>query len=209
MRCIFQRNAIFGFLKLHLAEDTMLQHTILWRRLDLPGHDACALFESDADDGYRLSGTAVFGFAERPCRLQYSVDCDRAWRTRWARVSGWIGKDRVDMVIVATQQGWHLNSVRQEGMEDCIDLDLNFTPATNLIALKRLALNIGDKAEAPAAWVSFPEMALERLEQYYHRTAPDTYDYRAPGVGYDAPLTVAENGFVAIYPELWEAEAMR
>ena len=88
----------------------------------------------------------------------------------------------------------------------CIDVDLSFTPATNLIAIRRLALDIGHASEAPAAWLHFPELTLERLEQRYHRVALDTYDYQAPGVGYAASLRVSDSGFVTQYPGLWEQE---
>jgi hypothetical protein len=86
----------------------------------------------------------------------------------------------------------------------CLDIDLGFTPATNLIALRRLALDVGHEADAPAAYLAFPELKLERLEQRYHRLTLDKYDYQAPSVGYVGTLEVSEVGFVTTYPGLWE-----
>lgn len=129
-------------------ETPMSGQTILWRRIDLPGHVSMS-------------------------------------RGRWA-----------------------LNGTERPQAAGCVDVDLNFTPATNLIAIRRLALQVGDQSEAPAAWLRFPELALERLEQQYHRVALDRYDYQAPGVGYAATLQVSEIGFVTRYPGLWELEAV-
>ena len=79
--------------------------------------------------------------------------------------------------------------------------------ATNLIAIRRLALDVGHASDAPAARLRVPELTLERLEQRYHRVGLDIYDYEAPGTGYAASLQVSDVGFVTRYPGLWEQEA--
>lgn len=177
--------------------------TILWRRLDIPGHDACGLWA--VEEGWRLAGTAVFYFAGQPCQLAYAVECDSAWRTRSAQVTGWIGTDAVSITITALpDRRWRLNDVDQGQVTGCIEVDLAFTPATNLIPLRRLALRVGDEAEAPAAWLSIPEMTLERLNQHYRRVDNNHYAYRASDVGYAGTLEVSTAGFVTSYPGLWE-----
>ncbi|MCQ3973369.1 MAG: hypothetical protein DPW09_07995 [Anaerolineae bacterium] len=181
----------------------MIERTILWRRLDLPGHDACGLWA--LAEGWRLAGTAVFSLEGRPCHLAYEVNCDVAWRTRSAQVTGWIGQDAVALAIVSKPgRRWEFNGADQPQAVGCLDVDLGFTPATNLIALRRLALDIGHEADAPAAYLAFPELKLERLEQRYHRLTLDKYDYQAPSVGYVGTLEVSEVGFVTRYPSLWE-----
>ena len=182
-----------------------LEQTILWRRLDAAGHDACGLWT--LSDGWRLTGSSVFCLNGEPCHLDYSVNCDTLWRTRSATVTGWIDRDSVDLMItVLPGERWSLNGSEQTDVAGCVDLDLGFTPATNLIPLRRLALAIGDKADAAAAWLRFPGLALERLEQHYHRLAHDRYDYQAPTVGFAASLDVGDIGFITRYPGLWEKE---
>jgi uncharacterized protein len=183
-----------------------VKHTILWRRLDVPGHDACQLVA--LDDGWRLSGMAVFNLDGRPCALRYEVDADARWASRSARVRGWCGTERVDVTIVAApSRGWHLNGAEQSDVRGCVDVDLGFTPATNLLQLRRIALAVGEEAEVPAAWLAFPELTVERLKQRYRRRDQGTYDYRAPDVPYEAQLQVNDLGFVILYPGLWEVEA--
>jgi uncharacterized protein len=182
-----------------------LQQTILWRRLDAAGHDACGLWAED--EGWRLAGATLFALDQEPCCLSYEVACDTSWRTRSARISGWIGRAPVTLDIIH-QPGnrWQLNGVEQPTVEGLVDVDLGFTPATNLIQFRRLALAVGQAADAPAVYLRFPELRLERLAQRYHRLTHNQYDYQAPSEGYAAPLQVSESGFVTYYPGLWGME---
>jgi hypothetical protein len=119
-----------------------------------------------------------------------------------------MGRRAVEINIVAMPgERWQINGTDQPEVAGCIDVDLNFTPATNLIAIRRLALAVGDASDAPAAWLRVPELTLERLEQRYHRVGLDIYDYEAAGTGYAASLQVSDVGFVTRYPGLWEQEA--
>jgi len=185
----------------------MAEQTMLWRRLDVPGHDACALRRIAS--GWRLEGTALFALDVHPCHLTYEVECDMNWSGRSARVRGWIGRQSIDLLIVSRPGSrWEMDGVEHPIVAGCLDVDLSFTPATNFFALRRLALNVGDYAQAPAAWLSFPELQLERLEQRYERVTHDAYDYRAPSVDYAETLRMSPTGFVTHYPGLWELEIL-
>ena len=179
--------------------------SILWKRLDTPGHDACRLLETPG--GWELEGTAVFVKDGTPARLDYNVACDGAWVTRWGRIRGWIGARELDLHIARTAQGaWTLNGDEVVPSMDCADLDLGFTPATNLIALRRLDLAVGQGATTLTAWLddeSFVE--LELLEQIYRRQNGGAYAYESPRFQYKAVLDVDATGFVRRYPTLWEA----
>jgi hypothetical protein len=184
------------------------EQLILWRRKDVSGHDACGLWGTER--GWCLAGTAIFALEGQPCHLAYEVDCDTTWRTRSAKVIGYIGRHALELSIVAMPGArWELNGTDQPSVAGCIDVDLNFTPSTNLIAIRRLALGVGHESDAPAAWLRFPESTLERLEQRYHRVTFDTYDYQAPRVSYTTLLQVSDIGFVTQYPGLWELEALQ
>ena len=89
---------------------------------------------------------------------------------------------------------------------DCIDLDLNFSPSTNLLPIRRLNLAVGEEAQVRAAWLRFPSFELEALSQTYRRTAESTYRYES-STGFVADLEVNSVGFVTNYPGIWEVEA--
>lgn len=121
-------------------------YTVLWRRVDAPGHDACAVMRMR--DGWRISGVAVFLSGKQPARLSYDVHCDHDWITQNAFVEGFIGSTPYLAKIVRSARGrWKLNGVLQPQLDGCDDLDIAFTPATNTIALRRM-LRAGIQAVA-------------------------------------------------------------
>jgi len=113
----------------------------------------------------------------------------------------------VEFAIARTWEGmWALNGAVVPEVGNCIDVDFGFTPATNLIQLRRLALEVGKAADAPAAWFDVSERTLVFLPQRYERRSESTYWYESPNAGYEALLEAAPNGFVRRYPGLWEME---
>jgi hypothetical protein len=183
----------------------MNTETILWRRLDAYGHDACRLVQREG--AWRLEGAAVFRHEGVPACLVYEVDCDGAWLTREGGVHGWVGGSQVDIRIRHTPEGiWTLNGQAAPGLEGCVDLDFGFTPATNLFQLRRVALQVGQAADVPVAWLDVPAGTLDLLHQRYERLTPEIYWYEAPRFEFSALLQVSSVGFVEKYPNLWEAE---
>ncbi|MEX2122749.1 MAG: putative glycolipid-binding domain-containing protein [Woeseia sp.] len=179
-----------------------------WRRVDGPGHDSCRLFR--LADGWRLAGAAVFREAGRPCHFNYEVSVDGEWRTRSAKISGFLGRKEIDIRVRSAGVGrWKVDGVSLDGVKGCVDVDLNFTPATNMIALRRLSLKVGQHAEAPAAWLKFPAMRFMRLPQSYRRISRNEYAYEAPTTGYSGILEVSSSGAVIRYPGLFEQVASR
>lgn len=178
---------------------------ILWRRLDAPGHDAAALRATP--NGWTIEGTAVFLHEDDVCSLHYMARTNHDWITRAAEVAGWIGSTPVRIVIVASaDHQWSLNGVPQPAVSGCLDIDLSFTPATNLIPIRRLQLPVGARAAVTAAWFKFPDLSLETLEQSYAHASEGGYDYEAFGGAFRAQLLVEPNGWVVHYSGLWQQE---
>jgi hypothetical protein len=178
--------------------------SMLWRRLDTPGHDACHLERMDT--GWRLQGAAVFRHVEGPANLAYSMQCDEGWRTVSGRVWGALGPRFVDYRVARQGDLWTLNDVGMAGLGHLLDLDLSFTPATNLQQLRRVSIGEGETVRLPVAWLDIDAGALSELPQIYARRTATTLWYQAPSVGYEGLLRLAPNGFVQSYPHLWEAE---
>jgi uncharacterized protein len=183
----------------------MTEAPILWRRLDQPGHESARLFVHRSS--WHLTGTAIFVHDHQPCRLDYVVVCDSKWQTVSAKVAGWVGSETVDIELsVDSARRWRLNGTERPEVAGCIDLDLNFSPATNLLPIRRLGLPIGREAKVKAAWLRFPSFALVPLEQLYHRIGAATYRYESAGGKFVTELRVNAAGFVTRYPDFWQVD---
>jgi hypothetical protein len=178
--------------------------SVMWRRLDQPGHEAARL--SPRGDGWQLTGTAVFASDGQPCRLDYVVVCGSDWKTHFGRVTGWLGDPSVEVEVAAGAGEWQLNGIHCPEVSGCVDLDLNFSPSTNLLPIRRLGLSVGAEALARAAWLRFPSFALEPLDQLYRRTGEAAYRYESAGGTFVRDLRVNAAGFVTEYPGFWQIE---
>jgi uncharacterized protein len=176
-----------------------------WRRLDRPGCDA-ALLRPHAD-GWLLQGAAAFDHELGPATVAYQVDADARFETRRGIVSGFLGDAIIRREILRDERGWRVDAVLVPGLKHLVDLDFGFTPATNALQLKRLALPPGQKAEVPVAWFDLDSASLIELPQTYERRGDASYWYEAPTVPYEALLELAPNGFVQSYPGLWRLVA--
>lgn len=183
----------------------MTDRTILWRRVDQPGHESARFLLNG--NGGSLSGTAVFRHHGQPCRLDYRITCAANGSTTSVEVRGWVGIQSVDIELsVDDASRWWMKGQQISALEGCLDVDLNFSPSTNLLPIRRLGLAQGDRANVRAAWLRFPSFSLEPLDQVYSRLTESTYRYSSGS--FSRELTVDEVGFVLTYPDFWELEAV-
>jgi uncharacterized protein len=178
-----------------------------WRRLDGSGREE-ARVEQTAD-GWRLTGQLEAEEAGVHAQLRYVINCDPSWRTRRAVVRGSASGAKVRFEFTADGAGhWMLNGAPLPWVEGALDIDLGFTPATNLLPIRRLNLEIGERARVRTAWLRFPQLRVEELEQWYQREAARVFRYESlvDGERFEARLDTDEFGRVLIYEGLWEAE---
>lgn len=176
-----------------------------WRALDRMGEDHCSL--ARLDQGWLLVGHARFRDADGHAALDYVVRCDAEWNTLSADVTGL--HDGLDIRLALFCDGgcWRMNDQPQPQVDGACDIDLAFTPATNLMPLRRLAGAAHSSLDCQAAWLRYPDCELARLDQTYTRHGTsDLVSYRAAQTGYETQLRVDPSGFVTDYPQAWTGE---
>jgi hypothetical protein len=145
------------------------------------------------DGGQRIEGQAA------------AVEIDESWMTRGAHVMGQSASGTQEIAIEADGTGgWLLNGEPVADVEGCLDVDLEASAFTNAMPVHRLGLEIGDRADAPAAWVRARDLRVERLEQTYSRIEDEggrqRFRYAAPAFDFEAELLFDESGLVLDYP---------
>lgn len=181
-------------------------------RTDILWH--CATLESsehgrleDLEGGWRLTGVTVLPIGDVPGHLEYAVTTDGDWVTRSAWIAIHDARTSSYEIEIEVDDGiWLVNGLRRDDLDGCVDVDLGWTPATNILPLRRLGLEIAGSATTTAAWFRFPEMDIEANVQRYTRLGERRWRYESGP--YDFVLDVDELGRVVKYgDELWRAVA--
>ncbi len=179
------------------------ERKIIWQRLDMLGHESAWVFSDEA--GWSLDGSAVFVFEGKPCRLDYLIDCDDEWNTVFATIVGWVGNEVIDIEAeVDEDRVWKLNGDLIDAVAGCIDIDLNFSPVTNTLPIRRLEMAVGESERLRSAWLRFPSFEFEALDQIYTRLDETTYRYESSGGSFTGELKVNPFGLVTVYPDYWQ-----
>ena len=154
-----------------------------------------------------LSGSATFA---GPANLEYEIRCDPQWITESVTVTGTVNGRTIDVELLRNAAGeWTVNGSKVWEVTGCDDIDLEFSPSTNTLPIRRLNLEIGNSASVRAAWLRFPSFALEPFEQTYSRLSERIYRFASADGEFVRDLTVDDAGFVLDYPGLWRALTFR
>ncbi|MEU1998394.1 putative glycolipid-binding domain-containing protein [Nocardia gamkensis] len=137
--------------------------------------------------------------------VDYRIALDTEWRTCRAQVGvrkpgGWN-----TLVLESDGAGsWLLDGMPAPLLDGCLDVDLESSALTNALPVHRSAWEIGDGADAPAAYVFASGAAVARLEQRYVRIADGAhgprFHYDAPEFDFTCTLDYDKSGLVLDYP---------
>jgi hypothetical protein len=180
--------------------------------LDLAPHaawrhrDARTGFEVVFVRGHRFTGDTAAVEGGEPWAVHYEIAIGSDWRTRSARVSGRSATAGArELTLESDGSGsWLIDGVPAHQLEGCLDVDLEASALTNAFPVHRLGLQIGEEADAPAAYVRAVDLSVERLEQRYVRLDDDgahqRYHYSAPAFDLECELVYDDRGLLLDYP---------
>ncbi|MCB2116025.1 MAG: putative glycolipid-binding domain-containing protein [Rhodobacteraceae bacterium] len=171
-------------------------HVVMWLGYQPPGNDACRFALTEGN--LIVEGSCEAGGVTH----RYRVRAGASGITRRARLI--IGR-RAYLIERDAAGNWTMGGKAVPEVAGLEDIDLGFTPATNTLPIRRLALSPGAGADVTAAWFDPADHRLKPLRQRYDRTGPHHYRYAAPDHGVTVDLTVDDFGAVRSYPGYWDA----
>jgi hypothetical protein len=183
---------------------TQLPATAAWRQLGArDGFEV--LFLGREARGYRFEGHATAVEEGITWSVRYSIAVDAGWETRAAHVAARSAAGEREVRIEANGVGgWRVDGRAAPELDGCLDLDLEASAFTNAFPVRRLRLDVGEDADAPAVYVRAPNLRVARLEQHYARLPDDganeRYDYAAPAFEYRDVIVYDDLGLVLDYP---------
>jgi uncharacterized protein len=201
---------------------TPVARTVMWTLPNEPGSEIVHVTGTPGD-GWRCRGHVHLIENGDPVRIAYLVLLEEDWTLRYADVELYRGpgESRYVQLLVDPDlpgRGWQRREATSRetapelefeplsGLDDIIDIDMEFTPLTNTLPIRRLAPRVGQGFDVTAAWVRFPSLTVEPLSQHYERTATGRYHYSAH-TGYETDIEVDDLGLVVRYGDVWERVA--
>jgi hypothetical protein len=176
---------------------------ILWQGLIAPSMERFVAARTET--GFQLSGLILQAHQDAPHVVRYAIGVDEVWRTRTVEVElENDGQHRTSLVADGAGH-WSRDGKQLSALDACLDVDLEWSPSTNTLSIRRLGLAVGATKVVSAAWVRFPSLEVQRLDQSYERLEERRYRYRSGG--FTADLTVDDEGMVLQYGVTWKAVA--
>jgi hypothetical protein len=184
-------------------------------------------------DGFRAEYADVHLYADRllargtqigveplPYQARYSLDTRDGFETArlMVDVSGEGWSRRLDLLRDQTG-AWHASADASgdaelaepglasgtDGLGTALDCDLAFSPLTNAMPILRDALHEGgEPRDYEMAWVSLPDLGVQRSPQRYEPIAPGRVRYVSRDGDFRAELELDADGLVVAYEHLAE-----
>jgi hypothetical protein len=181
-------------------------HHIVWHCSQLASSEHAWLL--NAEEGYGLQGVVVTPRDGAPCHITYEVVVDQDWWPRAGRATVTTATAVSKIALTSELAGrWKLDGAEAPHLDGSEDIDLGWTPATNTIPIRRLALEVGEAAQITAAWVRFPELDVVSSEQRYTRLTDDRWRYQSDDYDFELTTDVASGLVLAYGDDLWRAAA--
>jgi hypothetical protein len=178
-----------------------------WAAIRWPGLEH-VIVSADAT-AWRAQGRVIIA-EERLASVDYEVRCDAAFRVKGLTITVTESAGQADLVLAADGDGhWQANGTARPDLDGCIDLDIDCTPLTNTLPIRRLDWSTGQAHDLDVVYVSVPDLSVSRARQRYTLLVPGAGDevdqrvFRYESGSFRADLSVDSHGLVVDYPGLW------
>jgi len=193
---------------------TALVREYMWTPWDQPGNEHLRLHIDDGDGGggggggggIQADSRIVMVAGDRVLRVSYRIELDAGWRVRSTRIAS--EQSDGSVIGLVLQSDGRGNWTDGGGMplhelDGCIDLDIQATPLTNTLPIRRLALDLNGQETIRVVYIPVPSLDISAQEQRYTGLADGRVRYESVGTGFVRDLDVDRNGLVVEYPGLF------
>ncbi|HMD95147.1 MAG TPA: putative glycolipid-binding domain-containing protein [Trebonia sp.] len=134
--------------------------------------------------------------------VRYSLTCGPDWRFRTLTMSvRSAAGQRILTLARRPAGGWLADGRPRPDLGGCDDIDINCTPLTNTLPIRRLDWAAGQAYDIDVAYVSVPELEVRKARQRYTRLGAEAFRYESES--FLADLEVDADGIVLDYPGIW------
>ncbi|HET9847055.1 MAG TPA: putative glycolipid-binding domain-containing protein [Candidatus Dormibacteraeota bacterium] len=142
---------------------------IMWQGLITPSLERFILVADNS--GFELNGLILQADEKIPYVVRYRIQVDASWTTRELELELENGGSRTLRLSRSAAGHWTRDGHRLVGFDGCSDVDIEWSPSTNALPIRRLGLSVGQIAGVTATWIRLRSLEIERLDQSYERLA--------------------------------------
>ena len=172
---------------------------VVWSALRWPGVEHVSISVHHGELSAAGRGIAVLDGV--PTHVAYTLRTDQTGATRCVEITVSGPFPMRTRTLHADGEGhWRDDAGPLPDLDGCLDVDISFTPCTNTMPIRRLALAVGEARDIDVAYLSVPRLTVSRARQRYRRL---DCGYRYESGRFAADLTVDDADVVIDYPDLW------
>lgn len=155
-----------------------------------------------SDGGHTISGVVIGEEDGSRFGLHYRLKVDSLWHTKAVHLQTTSGQM---LDLESNGQGsWTENGKARPDLQGCIDVDIQATPLTNTLPIRRLEWASGQTTDIRLCYIAVPDLTASAQDQRYTAIEPGSlYRFESVASGFTADLPVDADGFVRDYPELF------
>ena len=176
---------------------------VMWISLDERIVEHVQVTESAV--GFTADGVILRPGSPVAQRIRYRVEGDARWNLRRVSVEQMDGTS--PPLVLASDGAGHWkdgDGAARPDLDGCRDIDIQASPFTNTLAIRRLRLAAGESAEIRVAYITVPELDVRAFHQRYTHLHADgagaTYRYESLESDFRADLPVDADGLLLEYP---------
>jgi hypothetical protein len=176
---------------------------VSWMALQWPGFEH--VIASFGAAGFQADSWLIIDAETGLARVSYLLSCDSRWQVTDLAVTVTDAAAQRTLRLRRDAGGhWHGDGASPvPDLDGCVDVDINRSPLTNTLPVRRLGLGAGQSRDLDVVYVSVPELTVRPVRQRYTLLPGAGPVYRYESGSFSADLPVDGDGFVIDYPDLW------
>ncbi|RAJ35671.1 putative glycolipid-binding domain-containing protein [Pedobacter cryoconitis] len=175
------------------------QINLLWEGHHYKSVENCVV--TIQEKGTEITAVVIGDSGEKPFRLDYTIRTNQKWETVFFDIKSQFDDQRVELSFESDGKGnWTDHGKPLEEFKGCIDIDISLTPFTNTLPIRRLGSKLKTEQEIKVIYFDILKQRVRPNLQAYIALTDFCYQYRNINNGYEALLTVDEQGLVVVYP---------
>jgi uncharacterized protein len=176
---------------------------VVWRARGWPGVERLELVEGR--EGVTARSVLIASPEGELVGSRYEIICNARWRVERLSVES-LGTGRRLELVNGADGRWIGAGQVLPALAASVDVDINLSPFTNTLAIRRLELAPGAAADLEVVYISLPELDVHPQRQRYTCLGRDASGglYRYESGTFAADVAVDATGLVTRYEGLWD-----